>query len=174
VKECGCRNHKPCTRASGTWSCWDPATDPAPSALPPGAPAYQLCGNSSCDEQYAAFSTVDPSFSTPENPATAARGTNECTYHAFSNDQSGEYCFDPTGTPPAEALARCGDPWSVPVRLNPDWTFYAIPFTELHQDGYGKEFPTLDLSGITMVRFLWMGGWVDYWIDDVRFYRKKK
>jgi hypothetical protein len=169
VKECGCPNHKPCRRhTDGVWYCWDPATDPPPPQT------YPLCGHSACDEPYAAFGRVDPAFSSPENSSTRVRGTAECTYYAFSNDQSGEYCFDPKGAPPAEPNEQCGDPWNVPVRLNPDWTFYAIPFTELHQDGYAKEYPALDLAGVTMVRFLWGGGWVDYWIDDVRFYRKKK
>jgi hypothetical protein len=27
---------------------------------------------------------------------------------------------------------------------------------------------------VTVVRFTWTVGWVDYWIDDVRFYRSLK
>ena len=35
----------------------------------------------------------------------------------------------------------------------------------------GHEFSYLDLSKITLVRFTWMQGWLDVWLDDVRFYR---
>jgi hypothetical protein len=58
------------------------------------------------------------------------------------------------------------------VALTNDWQFYKVPFTELRQEGYGKEFQYLDLSKITLVRFTWMQGWLDVWLDDVRFYRQ--
>jgi hypothetical protein len=175
-KECGCRNHKPCTPHpdNGNLLCWDPAVDLPPRLLPPGV-EYEACGVSRCDEPYEAYPSIpDLDFNTPYKNGLDV-GTNTCSYYAFDNDQAGEYCYDTVnGPPPAEGTERCGDGWMDPVTLGPDWAFYKVPFTELRQEGWAKRFPRLDQAGVTMVRFTWSVGWVDYWIDDVRFYRKAR
>jgi len=43
----------------------------------------------------------------------------------------------------------------------------------LLQQGWAKRSNKLDTTAISVVRFTWDGGWVDFWIDDVRFYRHK-
>ncbi len=167
-KECGCRNHKPCSEGDNkTLVCFDPALDP---------PEGDLCGHSLCDDPYPAYENLpDLTFTTQENSSETYRANNSCAYYAFATDQTGYYCYDTVhGPPPAEGPERCGDPWIDAVRLNPDWTFYKVPFDELRQEGYGKRFPRIDLAGVTMVRFTWSVGWIDYWIDDVRFYRKQR
>jgi hypothetical protein len=174
TKECGCRNHRPCTRWNLASVCWDPTRDPEPVQFPDGTINYPLCGNYACDEEYPAFGRDDLIFTTPDQDDPNYAGTNTCAPYTFANDITRESCYDPVSGPlPPESTERCGDPWMAPVRLNTDWTFYRIPFTELRQEGYGKEFPALDLAGVTMVRFTWTVGWIDYWIDDVRFYRHK-
>jgi hypothetical protein len=115
-------------------------------------------------------------FLTPETDATNYRfaATASCNSYTFKNDITREGCFDAkNGPPPPESSERCGDPWFSPVRLSTDWQFFRVPFSELRQEGYGKEFPALDRSAVTMVRFTWSQGWIDYWIDDVRFFRRK-
>src|SRR5262249_42735040 len=87
--------------------------------------------------------------------------------YTFKNDITHDQCFDLDGPPPPEGSDRCGDPWFAPVRLSTDWGFYRVPFSELRQEGYGKEFPALEKSAVTMVRFTWQQGW----LDDARFSR---
>ncbi len=200
IKQCECRqkdqlclprNPLSDDNRDATW-CWNPATDvpPLPEVLPAGydpardgpfLPNYNLddhnferCGAWSCDQPYKAFENFpDLAFATQAN--TSVKGSNVCANYAFNTDQTGMYCYDPVhGPPPAEGTERCGDTWLDPVTLSPDWKFFKVPFAELRQEGWAKRFPKLDVSAVTMVRFTWSVGWVDYWIDDVRFYRRKK
>ena len=179
AKECDCRNHRPCTPGpSGGFFCWDPALDESPEAQwhPWNHEPYR-CGITACNDPYAAYEDVpDWPFITPEYDSSlyAPHATASCNTYTFENDITRQGCFDKNGLPPPESSERCGDPWIAPVRLSPDWEFYRVPFSELRQEGYGKEFPAFDRSAVTMVRFTWSQGWVDYWIDDVRFYRKKR
>ena len=41
------------------------------------------------------------------------------------------------------------------------------------QQGWAQRSAKLDLTAISVVRFTWDGGYVDYWIDQVNFYRHK-
>jgi len=179
-KECGCRDHKPCTPDPDLFilSCWEPGVDPPPGTLDSNdVPiTYELCGVDKCDEAYSAYpNTADLEFYTPGHRPMEQAGTNTCSYYAFNTDQAGEYCYDTVnGPPPAEGKERCGDNWMDPVALNPDWTFYKIPFNELRQEGWAKQYSHFDQAGVTLVRFTWSVGWMDAWIDDVRFYRKAK
>ena len=178
AKECGCRNHRPCTPGpQGGFFCWDPALDVNVEAqMHPWNHELPRCGATQCDYRYAAYERVpDWPFITPEHGDNfASAATASCNSFTFKNDITRDQCFDPNGLPPPEGPERCGDPWFSPVRLSEDWQFFRVPFTELRQEGYGKEFPVIDLSAITMVRFTWTVGWVDYWIDDVRFYRRQR
>jgi hypothetical protein len=196
IKQCECRQQDklclplyPDVTPNKTY-CWNPATDyppatddwqptpdaPFPPSFNPDTAGWERCGNWSCDQPYAAFENEpDFAFSTPDNEDEGKRGTNVCAPYAFATDQTGMYCYDPVkGPPPAESTERCGDTWLDPVGLSTDWQFFKVPFTELRQEGWAKRFPRLDLSAVTMIRFTWSVGWVDYWIDDVRFYRRKK
>lgn len=188
AKVCGCLDHRPCTpnsqgQGSGPQlvgeSCWDPALDPSPSSLRAAALAkqqpfvnpYDICGNSLCDQINAAWQAVDPLFATPANPT--APGTAQCLPFKLKSDLQDTFCYDPNNPAsfPPEQSQRCGDGWEKGVTLTTDWQFYTIPFSELRQEGYGKMFGYLDLSKITLVRFTWTQGWVDVWLDDVKFYR---
>jgi hypothetical protein len=178
AKECDCRNHRPCTQApDGQYYCWDPRLDAdyRDQKHPWNHEAYR-CNFTQCNYRYAAYENVpDWPFLTPETSSSTYRpaATASCNTYTFKNDITRDYCFDKDGPFPPEGSDRCGDPWFAPVRLSTDWEFFRVPFSELRQEGYGKEFPAIDLSAVTMVRFTWAQGWVDYWIDDVRFYRKR-
>jgi hypothetical protein len=182
-RECACRDQNRQCRAlesdsNQTW-CFNPELgDIPPDELPSWTTPdeiYEPCGDWACDYRYPAYpDDADIEFTTPNYSRPLYVGENHCQDYIFPSDTSSLYCYPPnSGKFPASGLEECGDPWSVPVRLNPDWTFHTIPFTELHQDGYGKEFPKIDLEAVSLVRFLWGPGWIDYWIDDVRFYRRK-
>jgi hypothetical protein len=188
VQECGCRNHRPCTfdppngMFAGGSFCWDPARGDTPpnviaNALPAGATVddfpyyfpYEKCEATMCDSDYEAFTRADPIFATP-----ARGGTASCQPYTFDNDFTEKFCYDaadPLGLAIAPAYERCGDVWAKPVGLTTEWQFFKVPFTELRQEGWGKEFQYLDLSEIALVRFTWAVGWIDFWVDDVRFYR---
>ncbi len=196
VRECGCRNHRPCTEndipsANGvpTFSCWQPGIDPSPGELQAAGAAvslledrpYDACGITACNEGAAAFAmgdtltaAPDPLFATAEHPnMTFTQKTAQCLRYKLTNDLEDSFCYDPNNpaTFPSDPPQQCGDVFAKGVTLTQDWQFFKIPFTELRQEGYAKPFGTLDLSKITLVRFTWSQGWVDVWLDDVRFYR---
>ena len=86
----------------------------------------------------------------------------------------GYWCFDPAkGEKPAEPSELCGDHWTRVVNLSNEWQFYTVPFTSMAQQGWAKRSAGLDLTSVSVVRFTWDGGWIDFWIDDVRFYKTK-
>lgn len=177
-RECACRNHRPCTAndppAAPGYSCWDPKLDVSPGTIERqgGTNPYDICGTTLCDAFNAAWpNIVDQQFATPDNEDLP--GTAQCQLYKLTNDLQSYYCYDETKpeTFPTNGPDQCGDGWEKGVALSTDWQFYTIPFTELRQEGYGKMFSYLDLSKITLVRFSWMQGWLDVWLDDVRFYR---
>ncbi len=183
VRECGCRNHRPCTPGDGELTgfyCWDPAIDGsiaelraqygAMGALQRFDARYE-CGATACNEPNPTTMNPDPLFSTPT--ATPTPGTAECLPYKLTNDLEDYFCYDPNKpeTLPSDGPQRCGDGWAKGVTLSQNWQFFTVPFTELRQEGYAQEFQYLDLSKITLVRFSWSQGWVDVWLDDVRFYR---
>jgi len=59
------------------------------------------------------------------------------------------------------------------IYLTNDWHLYLVPFTQMLQQGFGKRFGKMDLRAVTMVRLTWDGGYVDYWIGKIAFYRRK-
>ena len=190
AKECDCRNHRTCTLwESGEavdeggvnrqwlagWYCAEPSLDISPySQMHPWNHELYRCDVTACDYRYAAYpDSPDAPFRSVEWTTDIIGGFATCNTFTFKNDITRKGCFDLNGPKPPESAERCGDPWIAPVRLSTDWEFFRVPFTELRQEGYGKEFPATKLSAITMVRFTWHVGWADFWIDDVRFYRKK-
>ena len=90
----------------------------------------------------------------------------------------GYWCFDPAASDerdsrPAEQTEACGDHWTRVVNLSNEWQFYTVPFSAMAQQGWAKRQAALDLKSVSVVRFTWDGGWIDFWIDDVRFYKTK-
>jgi hypothetical protein len=176
VKECACLNGKPCTIWGGGASdagngasfnagsyCGDPAFDPPPGTINQnGQQATNTCGMSHCNEDYPAYpGVVDKQFNgKPCNPFTVRDGTPSL------------YCFDPVfDPPPAQPDQRCGDHWTFPLHLTTDWQFFRVPFTEMFQQGFAQKAPTFDLTSVSAVRLTWNAGSIDFWIDDVSFYR---
>ena len=64
-------------------------------------------------------------------------------------------------------------PLGVAIYLTNDWHLYLVPFASMQQQGFGKRFGKMDTGHLTMVRLTWDGGYVDYWIGKVAFYRHK-
>lgn len=162
--ECGCRS-KPCTYnedLSGSY-CYDPEVDPAPPSLfCNGADYYDACGATKCDADNETYSQRDREFY-----------DKSCTSYGFRGGVVADYCFDPeTDPPPPDGDQLCGDHWLSPVRLGMEWKFYKVPFTDLLQQGWAKEQYFFDLTAVGLVRMTFDKGWIDYYIDDVSFYRR--
>ena len=193
-RECDCRNHKPCTwftdslhpdhtshdakppaeeYPTGEWPesdisghyCFDPEVDPAPGKRDEcGRPVeYDRCGRTECEQHHPPWPEHGP------DPQFTGRS---CSTYAFENGIEGKYCYNPGEDPdPVHNDDLCGDYWFAPVRLTRDWTLHLVPFTDMHQQTWAMESWYLDLSAISVVRLTFDRGWIDYWIDDVSFYR---
>jgi len=185
LRTCDCQNHKPCTtydyvplgpdgmptdvNPTERSRCFDPEVDPPPpqriederdEGVDQETGLYERCGTFRCDEDHP---TDAPS------PLTAGRA---CAPYTFQSGETRDVCYDPGEDPaPAEGHEVCGDHWTRTVVLGLDWEFFMVPFSSMRQQGYGKESPKLLTDELSVFRFTWDGGWIDYWIDDVRFYR---
>jgi hypothetical protein len=130
------------------------------------------CDVTRCDEPYEAYPDGAPMGNSTLKDV-AFNGKPCTTYTQRSGVTSG-FCFDSaTDPPPAESDQICGDHWMRGIYLTNDWHLYLVPFTEMQQQGFGKRFGRMDTGHVTMVRLTWDGGYVDYWIGKVAFYRHK-
>jgi hypothetical protein len=184
ARTCSCHSNRPCTSftdSSGTSQlCYDPRYDSLPVKcrdLDPtetqnkfcfsgfkdqGRAVVQYCGQSACDDEFPAGG---------EDPAFDGKA---CIPYQLQSGENASYCFDPGEAPPPENYERCGDHWQTPIRVSTDWQLFLIPFSDMRQQGYGKESQKLLTDQLTLFRLTWEGGYVDYYIDDVRFYRVKR
>lgn len=188
-RECGCPLSLPCTEVPADdrrlvkndcatematqhipiFICWDKEKDPDLSQYQP----HQLCGTAACDCPYEAFPAIPDVTPAVIRPDQAFTGRS-CNEFAFRGGIVDNYCFNPGQDPnPYEGSELCGDHWASPVSLTTDWQFFKVPFTSLLQQGWAKEQHQFDLHAVSMVRFTWDKGYIDYWLDDVRFYREK-
>lgn len=179
ARVCSCHGGRPCTDYTDPTSreivhlCYEPSFDPpinpretdgkySFSGFSPRV-VIPFCGQSACDDPFPAGG-VDISF---EGKA--------CTPFQLQTGENASYCFDPGKDPnPPESYERCGDHWQTPVHLTTDWQLFLIPFSDMRQQGYGKEANRLHVDELSLFRMTWEGGYIDYYIDDVRFYRVRR
>src|ERR1700690_818223 len=65
------------------------------------------------------------------------------------------------------------DPFGKAILLVDHWEFYAIPFSEMRQKGYGLPESALEVAHLLGFKFnLGKGAW-DVWLADIAFYRPK-
>jgi hypothetical protein len=133
---------------------------------PTGVCANNYCGRTLCDQPYPAYGMNGPD---------AEWVGRACTPYTYRNGTQADLCYNPGTDPlPAESDEQCGDHFTFPVHLSTDWQFFAIPFAQMSQQGWAKQAPYFDLTSASVVRFTWDAGYVDYYLDNVRFYRVKR
>jgi hypothetical protein len=198
VKECGCVNHLPCdfypqsvagVVNGGGFYCGTPGIVAGPDITAPGAGqlATNKCDITRCDDPYPAYPDV----------ADGAFAGRKCRPYTYVSGLTSSFCFDPDGLPPdpgdpnavpprparrgrdpdpppAETDRQCGDHWTYPLHLTTDWRLYLVPFTWMYQQGFAKRFTFFDLKSLSVVRLTWDAGNVDYYVDNLRFYRVKR
>jgi hypothetical protein len=155
----------------------------------PGSPANPT---NRCDEPWPAYDTDYPiptGVATTDQANVMAQGDRQflhkpCMPASYRNGVTSLFCYDPdAGETVADTTEQCGDHWTTPVNLTTDWTtpvnltndwkFYTVPFNSMTQQGWAKKFPQLDVQHVSVMRFTWDGGFIDYYIDQVAFYRHK-
>jgi len=162
--------------------CGTPETINGAESSATGGSQCNTCFETRCNERYPAFpdDCGVPGGNCPGNPPPRPAGTDPqfygkpCSPYTMRNGISSYWCFDPAaGEHPAETTEQCGDHWTRVVNLSNEWQFYTVPFNQMAQQGWAKRSAALDTTAVSVVRFTWDGGWIDYWIDDVRFYKRK-
>ena len=98
----------------------------------------------------------------------------DCRPYTFTSGESAEYCYNESDPPPPSREERCGDGFTSMVQVSGDWKLYTIPFSGMRQGGYGKHAPYFDLKSVYSITLGWGSGNVDFYIDNVSFYRTKK
>lgn len=133
------------------------------------------CNTTKCNQPYPAFPNGPPIATFGDASLGDLQFYNKpCTPYTTRGGTPSAYCYDPaTDPPPAESDQTCGDHWTTPIYLTNQWTLYLVPFTTMQQQGYGKKFGKMDVHAVTMVRVTWDGGYIDYWIGKIAFYRHK-
>jgi hypothetical protein len=188
VRECACTyTDHPCTFTNdsatypniingGGYYCGAPGSVPSASqmsgtlstssACMVAAGCYtNTCNTTKCNDPYPAYpgDNNDPQYV-----------NRPCTPFTYRNGTQVSLCYDPMkDPPPANPDEQCGDFWTFPMHLTTDWQLFLIPFNQMFQQGWAKHFNTFDLHSITTVRLTWDAGFIDYWVDGLRFYRHK-
>jgi hypothetical protein len=176
VRECGCLVND----LTPEPACTQYDTLPSDSVLPasmfipgfycgrPGATAASLstgnnyCNTSACDAVYPAY---------PNNGSDAQFLHKPCTPFTYRSGTQTSLCYDPATETPAQSDQQCGDHFTFPLTLTTEWKLYLIPFKTMYQQGFGKKAETFDLTSLSAVRLTWDAGPIDYYVDDLRFYR---
>ncbi|MDP9000993.1 MAG: hypothetical protein M3O46_12870 [Myxococcota bacterium] len=115
-------------------------------------------------------STGSTALLTVADPSTAGQVGGFYPYNELKCGDPG--CIYDAGIVGPGAPQKC-DPFGKAFSLVNHWQFYAIPFSEMRQKGFGLPEGTPDLAHFLGVKFsLGKGAW-DVWIDDISLYGKK-
>ncbi len=146
--------------------CGRPGSTPSTSssANNAGGSGSNWCNTTMCDSFYSAYPNSGPDSQFAGKP---------CTPTTYRSGVQTSLCRRPD-EPVIETDQQCGDHFTFPLHLTTDWKLYLIPFREMFQQGFGKQAATFDVKTISVVRLTWDAGAIDYYVDDLRFYRAKR
>ena len=169
---CSCSGTTPCSLVPGSTSdehrCFDPAVE-TPSLTEIGDQIkYPHCGVSRCKLD------GNSSLLDPLAPDVYFKDKS-CSEAVTSDGHSNLYCYDPGKDPiPPSKRERCGNPFSRAISVTTDWQLIKVPFSELRQADEAQVAHEMDLHSLKQVAFTYAGGWIDFWVANIGFYRKQK
>jgi hypothetical protein len=159
--------------AAGAWFCGAPGATPSYADMAPQSGSNNTCNTTHCNDPYPAYAmTIADAQGDAGDPQFYGK---PCTEYRTRNGILSSYCYDPASDhPPASGDQQCGDHFTFPLSLTTEWQLFLVPFETMYQQGWAKKAPYFDLHTVSVVRLTWDTGNIDYWIDDLRFYRHKK
>jgi hypothetical protein len=99
-------------------------------------------------------------------------GGSECKPYVFNYDQSsGNYCYHEGDVLPEKNQNRCGEGFEASVVVDTEWKLYTIPWAELRR--FTPDKPPLDPHRLWQVAFYFSSGYLDTYVDDVGFYKRR-
>jgi hypothetical protein len=166
---CGCSGTTPCSPVPGSpigeQRCFDPAIENPTIAELSDQIKYPHCGVSRCKDKNS--STIGPD-------EDVYFKDKQCAPAVTSDGHSDLYCYDPGVDPtPPSKRERCGNPFSRAITVSTDWQLIKVPFTDLRQADEAQVAGGMDLHSVKQVAFTYAGGWVDFWVANIGFYRKQ-
>ncbi len=175
---CGCSGTTPCSLVPGTtddYRCFDPAFGPPVTADPDFQIDYPHCGISRCKDKNSSTAGPDRDPLFDKLPGDDPRVTQEeamCTHAVTGDGHADMFCYDPALDPPPPAKRqRCNNPFSRPITVSTDWQLIKVPFSELRQADEAKVSDEMDLRSVKQMVVTYAGGWIDFWVANVGFYR---
>jgi hypothetical protein len=100
-------------------------------------------------------------------------GGKECAPYVFNFDySSGSYCHDPGDILPERNQNRCDEGFEATVIVDTEWKLYTIPWSELRR--FTPDKPPFDPRSVWRVAFYFANGYLDTYLDDVGFYRRRR
>jgi hypothetical protein len=92
--------------------------------------------------------------------------------YVFNFDQSsGSYCYKPGQVLPEKNQNRCDEGFEASVNVDTEWRQFRIPWRELRR--FTPDKPPFDPDGVWQLAFYFSSGYLDTYIDDVGFYRRR-
>lgn len=163
---CGCSAGTPCTLVPGTmdnFRCYDPAIEqPTLTDILSDTIKYPSCGTTRCNESNSSTAVADPSFF-----------GKSCSDAVTSEGHSQKYCYNPGTDPtPPSKRERCNNPYSRGITVTTDWQLIKVPFSELRQADEALVANEMDLHSVKQLAMTFTGGWIDFWVANIGFYRK--
>ena len=129
---------------------------------------HALCCPRSMEDEWADPAQVrngDPRFGTGESGV-------ECSPYVFLYDHSsGYYCHTEGDVLPEKNQNRCDEGFETAVVLDTEWELYTVPWKELRRSTPDK--PQLNPKGIWQIAFYFSSGYLDTYVDDIGFYKRR-
>jgi hypothetical protein len=99
-------------------------------------------------------------------------GGTECIPYVFNFDySSGTYCHNEGDVLPERNQNRCDEVFEAAVVVSTEWKLFMIPWSELRR--FTPDKPPIDPTGIWQVGFYFGSGYLDTYVDDVGFYKRR-
>jgi hypothetical protein len=180
-------------------ACWDQCRDlQQPTYFEKPLPAERIPFGGRCSSQYALHMTVGPydtvpfKFNQSWGGVIGLQGTRDASewdgisfwarvgpgsrtpLHLEVSDPYTDSKADP---PRCDSITELDDTalgcdkFGADVLMGDTWRFFAIPFGEMRQGGWGVSAPYLDIAHLLSIGFAYDVGVWDFWIDDIAFYR---